>query len=94
MARSAVRLPPDVGEPFEVYVNGVPQREGTDFRRRGDLLVFDRELVREGRLGFWRWTLGAIGIGTYRDDHSVDIRHTLPDGRPMVAQGLAIERVE
>ncbi len=91
MARSAVRLPPGVRPPFEVYVNGVPQAEGADYTRRGDRLVFERELAQEGRLGFWRWFLGAWGIGTYRAHHSVDVSYTLADGRPMVAQNLPLE---
>jgi hypothetical protein len=90
MSRSAVRLPPGVRAPFTVYINGVPQQEGTDFRVEGRELVFDRDLPQD-KVGFWRWALGAIGIGTYRDDHSVDVRYELPDGRPMVAERLPIE---
>jgi hypothetical protein len=91
MERSAVRLPPDVEPPFDVYVNGVPQREGTDYDVRGRIIVFARGLAQEGKLGFWRWLLGAFGIGTYRAHHSVDVRYTLADGRPMVAQNLPVE---
>ena len=39
------------------------------------------------RVSGWRWLLGAFGVGTYRQNDSVDIRYTL-DGRPMVAEGL------
>jgi len=91
MARSVVQLPRGVRPPFTVYVNGVPQNEGADFHLEGQTLVFERALVQEGRLGFWRWALGAIGIGTYRPDHSVDVRYELPDGRPMVADRLPVE---
>ena len=94
MSRSIVTLPPGVNPPFTVYVNGVPQSEGADFRVEGRTLVFDRPLAQEGRLGFWRWTLGAIGIGTYREDHSVDVRYETPDGRPMVADRLPVQVVE
>ena len=87
---SVVPLPPQVGGEFEVYVNGVPQRRGEDYELRGRTLVFPRELKQEGRLGAWRWFLGAWGIGTYREHHSVDIRYEL-NGRPMVAQGLQPE---
>jgi hypothetical protein len=91
VARSVVHLPPGVSPPFTVYVNGVAQAEGADYAVRGRTLVFGRALVQEGRLGFWRWALGAIGIGTYRPDHSVDVRYELPDGRPMVADRLPVE---
>lgn len=91
---SIVHLPPGVRAPFEVYVNGVRQAEGADYRVDGDVLRFERDLVQEGRLGFWRWAIGAIGIGTYRADHSVDVRYETPDGRPMVAERLPVELVQ
>ena len=87
-----VELPPAVREPFEVYINGVRQQPGVDYEIRGRTLVFDRPLAKEGRLGFWRWFLGAWGIGTYRQNDSVDLRYEI-DGRPQVAQGLDIEQV-
>ena len=88
---SAVHLPVDVRRPFDVYVNGVRQQEGIDYVVRHRELVFERELAQEGRLGLWRWFLGAWGIGTYRKHHSVDVSYALPDGRPMVAQNLPVE---
>ena len=90
MPRSLVRLPPDVPRTFEVYVNGVRQRPGVDFTVRGRTLVFDRELKKEGPLGLWRWFLGAWGIGTYRQNDSVDVRYER-GGRPHVAEALDIE---
>jgi hypothetical protein len=88
VARSIVRLPPQIQPPYEVFISGVRQREGTDFEIEGATLVFDREL-RKDTVSGWRWALGAIGIGTYRQDDSVDIRYTL-EGRPKVAEGLEI----
>jgi hypothetical protein len=79
-----------VRPPFEVYVNGVRQVEGRDFERAGDLLLFDRQLEKEGRLGFWRWFIGAFGIGTYRRNDTVDVRYER-QGRPLVAHALEIE---
>ncbi len=90
MARSVVRLPPHVRSPFAVYVNGVPQRAGADYEVRDGALVFDRELRKEGKLGFWRWFLGAWGVGTYRQNDSVDVRYET-GGRPMLAEGLDID---
>jgi hypothetical protein len=88
--QSIVNLPPGVRVPFDVYVNGVHQQPGVDFEVREDALVFGRELKKEGNLGFWRWFLGAWGVGTYRQDDSVDIRYER-DGRPVLVQGLDIE---
>jgi hypothetical protein len=90
MAESRVRLPAGVREPYSVYVNGVRQELGRDFRIEGGRIVFGRELVKEGRLGFWRWFLGAWGIGTYRRNDQVDVAWEV-DGRPQVAHALDIE---
>ena len=89
MERWRVELPSGIRPPFEVYVNGVAQREGEDFDRRGDRLLFERPLAKEGRLGPWRWFLGAFGIGTYRKNDVVDVRYER-DGRMLVAHALEI----
>jgi hypothetical protein len=86
-----VRLPADVTRPFEVYVNGVPQVEGADFRVEGRTLLFDRELKTEGRLGFWRWTSIIVGVaGTYRQNDSVDVVYER-NGTRVVATKLPLE---
>ena len=85
---SIVRLPAGIEEPFEVFLNGVPQRPGVDFERHGRELVFPRRLARD-RVSRWRWLIGAFGIGTYRQDDSVDVRYER-GGRGVVAQ-LPIE---
>jgi hypothetical protein len=90
MATSRVRLPRDVREPYEVYLNGVRQELGTDYRVRAGALEFDREL-RKDRISGWRWLLGAWGVGTYRQNDSVDVRYEAADGSPRVAEGLEIE---
>jgi hypothetical protein len=92
-AESRVELPPGIGDRYEVYVNGVKQVSGRDFVRRGDELVFDRSLAREGRLGFWRWASLFLGIaGTYRQNDSVDVVYE-SEGRRAVATGLPIRLV-
>jgi len=90
MARSRVRLPRDVREPYEVYLNGVRQQLGVDYLVREGALVFQREL-RKDRISGWRWLLGAWGVGTYRQNDSVDVRYAAPDGSPRVAEALDIE---
>jgi hypothetical protein len=73
-----------------VFINGVPQRPGVDFQARGRELLFNREL-RKDRISKRRWLLGAWGIGTYRQDDSVDVSYLAPDGSPRVAEALEIE---
>jgi len=89
-----VDLPPNATGAFEVYVNGVRQREGVDFERRGTSLLFPRSLAREGRLGFWRWLSIVLGIaGTYRQNDSVDVVYQV-GGRRIVATGLPLVQEE
>jgi hypothetical protein len=91
--QSRVNLPPGIGPSFEVFVNGVPQVEGRDFRRVGDHLLFSRQLAREGRLGFWRWLSLFLGVaGTYRQNDSVDVAYVVR-GQSVVAASLPIEPV-
>jgi len=90
--RSHVVLPPHVTEPFEVYLNGVPQQRGRDFRVEPGTLVFERELAREGKLGFWRWLSLFLGIaGTYRKNDTVDVIYEA-GGRRVVESGLPFVR--
>ena len=85
-----VPLPPDVRAPFDVYVNGVHQKPGTDYEIVDRSLVFDRELKKEGKLGMWRWFMGAFGVGTYRQNDSVDVSYER-NGHPRLVEGLDIE---
>ena len=76
-----------------MFVNGVEQQEGDDYKVEGQYLVFNRSLAQEGRLGFWRWALIVFGIaGTYRKHENVDVQYTF-QGRPTVATGLPVEPV-
>jgi hypothetical protein len=94
VAESRVALPRGAQGPIEVYINGIRQREGKDFVRRGDELVFSRSLAQEGRLGFWRWFSLFLGVaGTYRKHESVDVVYTV-DGRRTVESGLPILQEE
>ena len=86
--RTRVELPAHVPPEFEVYVNGVRQELGTDYRvSEGDLL-FERELVRQ-KLGVWAWFLGFWGIGTYKRNDEVDIRYEI-EGQPRVAHATEV----
>ena len=90
MPKSKLRLPRDLREPYEVYLNGVRQQLGSDFNVREGKMVFQREL-RKDKISGWRWLLGAWGVGTYRQNDSVDVRYEAADGSPRVAEGREIE---
>jgi hypothetical protein len=88
--KSRVELPPDALPPFQVFLNGVPQQQGSDFRVEGGVLVFERPLAHEGKLGFWRWLSLLLGVaGTYRQNDSVDVVYQR-GGRRVVANNLPI----
>lgn len=90
MSRTVIRLPPYIEEPFEVYISGVPQHQGKDFTVENGLLVFPERELRKDNISGWRWFLGAWGVGTYRQNDSVDIRYRR-NGKPAVAEGLEPE---
>ncbi len=81
-------LPSGIRPPFEVYVNGVRQELGRDYRVSSGDLLFERELVRQ-KLGVRAWLIGMWGIGTYKRNDEIDVRYEL-NGRPMVANRLTI----
>jgi hypothetical protein len=89
-----VDLPDDVEPPFSVFVNGVQQQQGQDYKRIGRSLYFTRELKQEGRLGFWRWTSIFLGIaGTYRPDDWIDVVYE-KDGERTVKTRLPLEQMQ
>jgi hypothetical protein len=84
-----VTLPRGAEPPYRVFVNGVPQAEGEDYRVSGRELHFFRELQKE-RLGVGRWTAIFLGLfGSYGRNDSVDVQYTL-GGRDVIATGLDI----
>jgi hypothetical protein len=89
---SRVKLPDGATPPVEVFVNGVAQEEGRDYRVEGREIVFDdRLLKKEGRLGFWRWTLIFLGlVGSYKQNDSVDVHWKTPAGEQRIAVYLDI----
>jgi hypothetical protein len=92
--KSAVRIPRGAEPPFDVFVNGVQQTQGTDYVIEGDRLVFSKHLEKEGKLGFWRWLSMALSIaGFYGKNDSVDVHYNLA-GQRQVAVGLDIELLD
>jgi hypothetical protein len=83
---TTIRLPADVQRPFQVFLNGVEQREGVDFVVRDGALVFERELARE-KVGMGRWTSMVLGIaGSYGRDDSVDVVYRVGDENRVAAK--------
>jgi hypothetical protein len=73
-----VRLPHGAEPPIRVYVNGVEQTEGSDFRLRASEIVFARPIVKEGKVGGLRWLAMLLGLfGTYRKHETVDVEYRL-----------------
>jgi hypothetical protein len=92
--RSIVPLPHGAEPPYRVFVNGVPQTEGVDYRIHEGALVFPRHLQKEGKLGIGRWTAIFLGLfGTYRQNDSVDVQYQV-GGRTQLATYLDIIRPE
>jgi hypothetical protein len=92
--KSAVRIPRGAEPPFDVFVNGVQQARGSDYKVDGELLVFSKHLEKEGKLGFWRWLSMALSIaGFYGKNDSVDVHYNL-HGKRQVAVGLDIELLD
>jgi hypothetical protein len=89
MPQSAAQLPNEVRSPFDVFLNGVLQKPGEDYQVIDGWLIFEGSL-RKDKISGWRWALGAWGVGTYRQDDSIDVRWNRPDGSPAVAEQLEI----
>jgi hypothetical protein len=71
-----VRLPNGAEPPIKVFVNGVEQTDGGDYRLQGEEIVFARPILKEGRLGAMRWLSMFIGlVGSYRKHETVDVEY-------------------
>ena len=84
-----VRLPAGAEEPFTVFVNGVEQREGTDYNVRAGEIVFTRPIVKE-KVGLGRWAAMYLGLfGTYRKNETVDVQYRR-GGRVQLSSDVAV----
>jgi hypothetical protein len=69
-----VRLPRGAERPIQVFINGVEQAEGSDYRVHGREIVFSRPLVKE-RVSRGRWLAMALGLfGSYGKHETVDVQ--------------------
>jgi len=81
-------LPPGVEEPLEVYLNGIAQQAGIDYRRVDRALVFPRALRPAVKMTRFQVLLGTLGIaGTYDKHETLDVVYRA-DSRRLVATGL------
>ena len=65
-------MPDGMSRPFQVYVNGVEQTEGTDFEVAGAWIVFAKELIPpqdENARSVFR----GFFFGRYKPEHVVDV---------------------
>jgi hypothetical protein len=86
-----VRLPRGAEPPIRVYVNGVEQSQGDDYRIRGGEIVFARPIVKEGKVGGVRWMAMLLGLfGTYRKHETVDVEYRLGGKTKLVADAEII----
>ena len=63
----SVPLPAGAEPPYEVFVNGLPQREGEDYAVEGRWLRFSRALQPKVAMGFRRRISLLMGVGVYND---------------------------
>lgn len=84
-----VQLPRGASEPMVVYINGIAQTAGEDYRVEGEEIVFSRDIVKE-EIGISRWLAMYLGVfGTYRKDETIDVQFSR-DGRTELASDLEI----
>ena len=70
-----MKLPGAAERPIHVFVNGMEQREGSDYELRGREIVFSRPLVKE-RVSRGRWLAMALGLfGSYGENEVVDVHY-------------------
>ncbi len=75
-AGERVKMPRGAEPPFAVFINGVQQAEGADYRIEGAEIAFTRPIVKE-KMGTGRWLAMYLGLfGTYRKDEKVDLQFT------------------
>jgi hypothetical protein len=69
-----LKLPAGAEAPYTVFVNGIEQEEGADYRVAAGEIVFTRDIVKE-EVGKGRWLAMYLGLfGTYRKNETVDLQ--------------------
>jgi hypothetical protein len=71
-----VKLPKGAEAPYTVFINGVEQQEGVDYRLSAGEIVFTRQIIKE-KVGTGRWLAMYLGLfGTYRKNETIDLQFT------------------
>lgn len=84
-----VKLPPGAEAPYTVFVNGVEQREGADYRVAAGEIVFTRDILKE-EVGKGRWLAMYLGLfGTYRKNETIDLQFSR-DGKVELLSDLPV----
>lgn len=84
-----VKLPPGAEAPYTVFVNGIEQREGVEYRVAAGEIVFTRDIVKE-EVGKGRWLAMYLGLfGTYRKNETVDLQFRR-DGKTELLSDLPV----
>ena len=74
-AGERVRIPNGAEAPLTVFINGVEQRQGTDYEVDGNEVRFVKPIIKE-EIGTGRWLAMYLGLfGTYRKDEKVDLQY-------------------
>ena len=75
-AGERVKMPAGAEAPYTVFINGIEQKEGDDFKVEEGELRFNRPIVKE-KMDTGRWLAMYLGLfGTYRKDEKVDLQFT------------------
>jgi hypothetical protein len=74
-AGTRIRLPAGAEPPINVYINGVRQQDGRDYRVDRGHVVFPRQIVKEQVSG-GRWLAMFLGLfGSYGRNEVVDVEY-------------------
>jgi hypothetical protein len=88
-AGERVKIPAGAEPPFTVFINGIEQSEGGDYRIEGGEIVFTRPIVKE-KMTTSRWLAMYLGFfGTYRKDETVDLQFAR-NGKVELLSDLAV----
>lgn len=91
-AGNRVRLPRGAERPIRVYVNGIEQAEGDDFRLADGMIVFNRPIIKEEKLSGLRWLSMLVGVvGTYRKNESVDVEYAMRGATKLISDADVLD---